>query len=81
MYFIVDFLVVDECALRGNNLSILVIITGYCLTLFFECGVRESLMVKMLLFYRQEIICIVVLVNTLTIVGDIVFLSYVMNSQ
>ena len=81
MYFIVNFLVADECALRGNNLSILVIITGYCLTLFFECGVRESLMVEMLLFCREEIICIVFLVNTLAIVGDIVFLAYDMNSQ
>ena len=34
MYFIINFLLVNECALRGNYLSILVIITGYCLTLF-----------------------------------------------
>ena len=47
MYFIVNFSLVNECALGGNNLSILVIITGYYLTLFFECGVSKSLMLAM----------------------------------
>ena len=58
MYFIVNFSLVNECALRGNNLSIIVIITGYYLTLFFECGVSKSLMlamVEMLLYADRQL--------------------------
>ena len=44
MYFIVDYLLVNECALRGNNSSILVVITAYYLTLFFGGSASKILM-------------------------------------